>query len=377
MRFLHLSDLHIGRRLGGFSLMDDQRHVLRQALATAQTCDAVLLAGDVYDKAQPGAEAIREVSDFLVALSRLHKPVLAVSGNHDSAEQVAYCRELLGESGVFMAPAFDGALTRQVLRDEYGEVHVWLLPFLRPGAVRPYFEDVHSYEDAVRAALSTAKLDAGARNVLVAHQYVSGAESCQSETRLIGGVDQISASVFEGFDYVALGHLHSPQKLCGGRVRYCGSPLKYSLSEEHQKKAALVVTLGPKGTEVKAEAAPFAPLHELRTVTGALRDVATPERYSEDYVYAVLTDEDVLPDALGALRLTYPNLLGMRVHNSRTNEEAVFVEAQAAEALSPLEHFMAFYEAQNNGQPPDERRVAMMRRVIEEAEAKRHASDQA
>ena len=200
MRFLHLSDLHIGRRLNGLSLLEDQRHMLSQALEMARNCDAVLIAGDVYDKAQPSSEAIRMVGDFWADLSRMHKPVFVVSGNHDTAEQVAYCRELLGESGVFASPAYDGKLTCHVLHDAHGPVHVWLMPFIRPASVRPFDADVRTYEDAVRSALQTAQLDASVRNVLVAHQYVGGAETCESETRLIGGVDQVPAELFDGFD---------------------------------------------------------------------------------------------------------------------------------------------------------------------------------
>lgn len=371
MKFLHLSDLHIGRRLGGISLMEDQLDALNQALEMASGCDAVLLAGDLYDKAQPTAEAIRAASGFLVALSRLEKPVFAISGNHDAPEQVAYCHELLGRCGVFMSPAFNGAPVRRTLCDEYGEVNVWLLPFIRPASVRPFHPDVHGYEDAVRAALSAANLDPAARNVLVAHQFVAGASVCESETRLVGGLDQVSADVFDAFDYVALGHLHSPQRLLGGRARYCGSPLKYSLSEEHQRKAALTVTLGAKG-ELSVEELPFRPLRDLRTARGPLADIADEALYSEDYVYAVLTDEEAPVDPLGTLRLTYPNLIGMRVHNSRTNDEAVLAESEAVEARTPLEHFSTFYAAQNNRQEPDGRRMALMRAVIEEAEARQH-----
>ena len=374
MRFLHLSDLHIGRRLNGFSLLEDQAHVLDQAIHMAQNADAVLLAGDLYDKAQPSAEAIRMVGDFLVRLSRMGKPVFGISGNHDSPEQVAYCRELLGECGVWMAQAFDGTLRPHVLRDEWGEVHVWLLPFIRPASVRPFFPEARTYEDAVRAALSTAHLDPAARHVLVAHQYVSGAEVCESEMRLIGGVDQISLSTFDGFDYVALGHLHSPQQMAQSRVCYAGSPMPYSLSEENQRKAALLVEIGPK-SERHIEKIPFEPPHRMRTITGKLADVAAPENHSDDYVYAVLTDEDVLLDPLGALRMTYPRLMGMRIRTSRTNEEAAEVENTDAENLTPMEHFQAFYALQNHETPPDERRMDVMRQIIEKAEEMRHAPD--
>lgn len=372
MKFLHLSDLHIGRRLNGLSLMDDQKLMLAQTVQMAADCDAVLLAGDLYDKTQPSAEAMRVMSDFLVSLSRLDKPVFAVSGNHDSAEQVAYCRELLGQSGVFVSPAFNGALTRHVLRDEWGEVHVWLMPFIRPASVRPFFSEVHSYQDAVRAALSTAELDTDARNVLVAHQFVSGASLCASETRLIGGLDEVSADLFAAFDYVALGHLHSPQRLRDGRVCYAGSPLKYSLSEEKQQKGAWLVTLGAKGT-LSRECLAFALPRDLRTVRGTLAEVAAPENRSEDYVYAHLTDETALMDPMGTLRLTYPNLIGMRLPSRE--EESDMPQMTDAEAFTPMEHFLAFYQAQT-GQAPDEKRLKVIHSIIEEAEAKQHEADQ-
>ena len=374
MRFLHISDLHIGRRLNGFNLLEDQKHILKQILTLAQSCDAVLLAGDLYDKSQPSAEAIRTTGDFLVSLSRMQKPVFVISGNHDTAEQVAYCRELLGECGVFMAPPFDGSLAHHVLQDENGPVYVWLLPFVRPASVRPFFSDVRTYEGAVRAALSSVQLVPDARHVLLAHQYVSGAEICDSETRLIGGVDQIPTDLFDAFDYVALGHLHSPQKLCEGRVRYCGSPLPYSLSEENQRKAALIVELGQK-SERNVEEHPLTPLHPLRTIVGTLAEVSNPELYSEDYVFAILTDETLLLDPIGALRLTYPRLLGMRLQNSRTNMQAAIMQETDAEAFTPLEHFLTFYQAQNNGQMPDEKRIAVMKRIFEEAEVNQRASD--
>ncbi len=374
MRFLHVSDLHIGRRLGGFSLMEDQAQVLDQLLDMAKDADAVLLAGDLYDKAQPSAEAIRMVGDFLVRLSRMQKPVFAVSGNHDSPEQVAYCRELLGECGVWMSPAFDGTLKPHVLSDEWGEVHVWLLPFLRPASVRAYFPQVRTYEDAVRAALGTAQRDSKARHVLVAHQYVSGAEVCESEMRLIGGVDQISLSVFDGFDYVALGHLHSPQRMAQGRVCYAGSPIKYSLSEEHQHKAALMADICEKG-RLQLEKRSITPLRDVRTVTGKLADLAAPENHTDDYVYAVVTDEEVLLDPLGALRMTYPHLMGMRIRNSRSNEETAEIENTDAENLTPMEHFQAFYQMQNRDTPPDEKRLEVMRRMLEKAGEMLHAPD--
>lgn len=371
MRFLHLSDLHIGRRLSGLSLLGDQRVVLSQILSMAADCDAVLLAGDLFDKYQPSADSLQLVSELLVSLSRKGKPVLAISGNHDNPEQLAYCRELLSDSGVFIAPAYDGTLRCHTLRDAYGDVNIWLLPFVKPSGVRPYAAGITTYDEAVRTAISRAQIDLTQRNVLLAHQFVGGAALCESETRAVGGLDMVGADAFDGFDYVALGHLHSPQRLMGGRICYAGSPLKYSLSEERQRKAALMVTLGRKG-ELSVDSLPFAPPRDLRILRGTLQQLA--DQQSDDYIYAVLTDEEALLDPIGSLRLSYPHLLGMRVENSQTSDNAVFVDIQEAETLSPLEHFVAFYRAQHNDQPPSDKQLALLREIIEQAQEVQHAA---
>ena len=261
MRFLHIADLHIGRRLGGISLLEDQRHILSQIVELAASSDAVLIAGDIYNRAQPGGDAVRLTGGFLSRLAALGKPVFAVAGNHDGAELVDYCGGILAESGVHVAGDYDGTLPRLVLRDAFGEIHVYLMPFIKPLRVRAALgrQDIQSYEDAVRAVLERAGLDPAARNVLVAHQFVSGAATSDSEERTVGGQDEIPAALFEGFDYVALGHLHSPQRLAGGRACYSGSPLKYALSESRQRKGALWVELGAKG-ELRTEIAPLKPL---------------------------------------------------------------------------------------------------------------------
>ncbi|MDD3337163.1 MAG: exonuclease SbcCD subunit D [Eubacteriales bacterium] len=375
MRLLHLGDLHIGRRLNSVSLLDDQRQIVEQIMALAKDCDGVLLAGDLFDKAQPGAESIKMVSDLFVRLCGLGKPVLVISGNHDNPELLAYCRELLTAHQLYLAPAYDGSLAHYTLTDKRGPVHFWLLPFLKPASVRPFHPEVVTYDDAVRSALHDAPIDYTQRNILLAHQYVRGAESCQSEALLIGGLDSVNPKLLEGFDYVALGHLHSPQHLLGGKICYAGSPLAYSLSEEHQKKAALIVTLEEKGA-LSLESVPFHAPHKLRTLRGNLSQlIAEP---SDDYIYAVLTDEDALLDPIGSLRLSFPNLLGMRLENSHTVEDAVFTDIETAEALSPLEHFTAFYRAQNNNQEPTARQLAILREVIAEAqEEDHHASNPA
>ena len=379
MKFLHMADLHIGRRLGNLSLAEDQRHMLDQLLALAGDADAVLIAGDLYHRAQPGGEAVRMVSGFLGALAVLGKPVFIVAGNHDGGELVDYCGAILDRANIHAAGVYDGALRRHVLADAHGEVHVYLMPFVKPLQVRAALREemdvsgIVTYEDAVRAILDRTPLDPAARNVLVAHQFVSGASLSDSEERTVGGLDQIPREVFDAFDYVALGHLHAPQRMAGGRVCYSGSPLKYSLFEEHQRKGALAVTLGEKG-RLDVETLPVEPLRDVRTVRGTLEALTAPEAYSEDYVGAVLTDPVPPLDPLGALRVAYPNLIGLRVEALGGEELQAAELLEGAEDRTPLEHFIDFYTQQNDQQPPDEDRVALIRGIIEGLEVDGRAS---
>lgn len=380
MNFLHVSDLHIGKKLCGKPLIEDQRHILSEiiGMASQEEIDAVLIAGDLYDKSQPGGEAIELAGGFLTALSQLEKPVFIVSGNHDGAEQVAYCRELLCGANLFISPAFSGVPERHVLRDAYGEVHVYLLPFVRPMQVRRAFPEkaaeIKTYADALRAVVESMELDAGARSVLVAHQFVVGGEMVltDSEERMVGGVDAVPAEIFRNFDYVALGHLHAPQKAGSGRVRYAGSPLKYSLSEEGQKKAALKVSLGENGV-LDVESLPYHPLRDVRSVRGTLAELTGSDKPDFDYVFVTLTDELPPLDPVGALLQRYPNFVQRRMENSRSGEKHDVI-AERVEERTPLEHFVHFFSAQNNGQEPTKNQLELMKRIIEEAEVKLNAS---
>lgn len=388
MNFLHISDLHIGKKLLGKPLFDDQRHVLSQivAMAAREDIDAVLIAGDLYDKSQPSSEAIELAGDFLTRLAGLGKPAFVISGNHDSAEQVAYCRSILSRAQIHVSPVFEGPMARHVLHDAHGEVHVYMLPFIRPAQVRRAFPSraagVKSYADAVRVAVEETPLDPAARNVLVAHQYVVGGEDLQltdSEDRMIGGIDAVPVEIFDAFDYVALGHLHAPQKVGRSGVRYAGSMLKYSLSEEKQRKAALRVQLGAKEeghAPVEVEQLPYAPLHDVKSLRGTLEELTSAADMDSDYVFVTLTDERPLLDAVGSLLLSYPNMVHKRVENSRSmNDDQQAGMAADVEKLSPIEHFMAFFAAQNNGQAPDEEQYALMERLFREAEEELHAPD--
>lgn len=383
MKFLHVSDLHIGRRLLGKSLAEDQKHILNQILimAARDDVDAVLVAGDLYDKNQPSSEAVEMTDAFLSSLAALHKPCFIVSGNHDCAEQVAYCRGILRDARMYVSPAFNSVPERHVLQDEHGEIHVYLLPFIRPSVVRRAFpgraEEIKGYPDAMRVVLEEMDIDKTVRNVLVAHQFITGGmdpELTDSEERMVGGVDAIPAALFENFDYVALGHLHSPQRVKGDRIRYAGSPLKYSLSEEKQRKAALLVEIGAKNHDLHVDALPFEPVRDLKGLRGTLAEL-TDGVFDKDYVFVTLTDEFPPLDAAGSLLLSYPNLVQLRTENSRSMEKSTPMALESVEERSPLEHFVHFYALQNNDQLPTEKQMQLLKILIEEAEEDLYASN--
>ncbi|MBO4620422.1 MAG: exonuclease SbcCD subunit D [Victivallales bacterium] len=322
MKLFHLSDLHLGKRLNGYSLLGDQQYILERILSAVEqeAPQAVVIAGDVYDKATPSAEAVAVLDEFLSRLAALKcsPQVFVIYGNHDSAERLAFGNRLIEKSGVHLSPVFKGEVKPMVLTDEYGEVAFYLLPFVKPSDVRNAYPEakVESYTDAVREALAHCKLDASRRNVLVAHQFVTGAARADSEDVSVGGLDNVDAAAFDGFDYVALGHLHRPQAVPGAEnIRYCGGPLKYSVSEKDDQKGILVVELGAKGEPVACRSIPLTPLHDLREVKGTYDDVSLLKNYegtaTDDYIHVVLTDKNDVMDAMGRLRAIYPNILSL------------------------------------------------------------------
>lgn len=361
MRLLHLADLHIGKRVNEFPMLEDQRFVLGQALDLVRErgVDALLLAGDLYDKSLPSAEAVALLDWFLGEAAATGARVLAVSGNHDSAERVAYASGLLAHQGIHLSPVYDGTIAHCTLEDEYGPVTFWLLPFLKPADVRRFFPDaeIASYTDALRCAIEACGVDTTRRNVALAHQFVTSGgkepERCDSETVSVGGLDNVDAGVFDAFDYVALGHIHGPQRVGRDEVRYAGSPLKYSVSEASHRKSAPLVELGPKG-EVSVELVELKPLHDLRHPRGTLEQLVSPEAVAagdpEDYIFATLTDEQTVPDALGRLRSVFPNVMGIDYDNARTRAAGALGRTPAAQRRDPLSLFEEFYELQN-GKP--------------------------
>ena len=372
MKLIHLSDLHLGKRVNEFSMIDDQRHVLDQILRVidAERPDAVLIAGDVYDKPVPTAEAVALLDWFLVELSGRQLQVFVISGNHDSAERMAFGGRLMEQSGVHLAPVYDGTVARWTLTDEHGLVHLYLLPFVKPVHVRRCFpeREIETYTDAVAAAVEAMDVDSTARNVLVTHQFVTGAARCESEEVSVGGADNVDASVFDGFDYVALGHLHGPQTVGRETVRYCGTPLKYSFSEAHHKKSVTVVELGEKGT-VTVRTVPLTPRRDLVELRGAYEEVTQRDfyegnGYQDSYVHITLTDEEDVPDALGKLPLIYPYLMKLDYDNQRTHAAGVGDEGGDLQRKSPMELLEEFY-AMQNGQPMGQEQRQFARQLME------------
>lgn len=363
MKLIHLSDLHLGKRVNEFSMLEDQRHILSQitAMVEAERPDAVLIAGDVFDKPTPSAEAVTLLDSFLVDLSSLACPVFLISGNHDSPERLAFGGRLMAGSGIHLAPVYDGQVRPFLLQDSHGTVALYLLPFLKPAQLRRFFPDAEldSYTDALRTAIAAMDLDPQARNVLVTHQFVTGATRSESEEISVGGTDNVDASVFDPFDYVALGHLHSPQTVGRETLRYCGTPLKYAFSEL-KEKSVTVVELGEKG-DTKVRTLPLTPLRAMVELRGCYEELTRRSfyehtSYQEDYVHITLTDEMDIPEAMGKLRTIYHKLMKLSYDNGRTRAAASTQTGEREPPASPLALLEEFYQAQNGASLSSEQR---------------------
>lgn len=373
MKFLHLADLHLGKRVNGFSMLEDQAHILRQILAILddEQPDGVLIAGDVYDKSVPSVEAVGLLDGFLTELRARGVPVLLISGNHDSPERLAFGGRVMDSCGIHISPVYDGALAPVTLHDAFGPVHVWLLPFVKPAHVRRWFPDadIESYTDAVAEAVAHMDIDTAARNVLVTHQFVTGGARSGSEELSVGGTDNVGSGVFAPFDYVALGHLHGAQHIGRETIRYAGSPLKYSFSEARQHKSVTVVTLGEKG-DVQVRTAALTPLRELREIRGSYDELTARSfyehtTYRSDYLHLILTDEQDVFDAMSRLRTIYPYLMTLDYDNARTRAAGGMSVPAETERRTPLELFEALYQRQNH-RPMSEVQRAYIAQLMEQ-----------
>ena len=375
MKFIHLSDLHLGKRVNEFSMLEEQDAILNQILGIIdiEVPDGVLIAGDIYDKSIPSAEAVQLFDGFLCELAKRHLQVFVISGNHDSPERIAFGSRIMDASGIHLSPVYNGTVEPITLTDEHGAVNVYMLPFIKPGHVRRFYDDeeIVSYTDAMSVAIETMNINTSERNILVTHQFVTGATTCESEEISVGGTDNVDASVFANFDYVALGHIHGAQNCGSERVRYCGTPLKYSFSEVKHQKSVTVVELGEKDI-LSVRTVDLTPVHDMSEIKGTFAELTDPIYYTdnpiaENYLRIILTDEDDIPDAVGRLRMIYKNLMRLDYDNKRTRANNIITGAVDTETKSAYELFAEFFEQQNNTPMSDEQ-SAYMKNLIETIE---------
>lgn len=380
MKLVHLSDLHLGKRVNEFSMIEDQAYILRKIISIIdeEKADGVMIAGDVYDKSIPPLEAVSLFDNFLTLLSKRKIPVFIISGNHDSAERVSFGSDLMKASSVYFSPAYDGNIQAITINqnneiDQFGPINIYMLPYIKPALVKAFLknseegETIQSYTHALSYVINSMKIDSSVRNVLIAHQFVTGAITCDSEDLSVGGSDNVDVEVFDAFDYVALGHLHGPQKVGREDVRYCGTPLKYSFSEVNHKKALLFVELGEKG-QISYKSIPLEALHDMREIKGTYEEVTLLQNYqntkTDDYMSIILTDEDEIPQAFGKLQAIYKNLMKLTYDNQRSRLNKQIENLSDIEKISPIDIFSTFYEEQNN-RPMDEFQQNFVKSMIE------------
>lgn len=372
MKFLHLSDLHLGKRVHNFSMIDDQKYILEEILKIAdeEKVTGVIIAGDVYDKPVPSAESVALFDDFLVRLAKRNLQVFVISGNHDSPERIAFGERLMRHSNVFLSPVYRGDIEPIILEDEYGSVFVYMLPFIKPVHVKHFLEEtqIDDYTEAMQSVISHMNIDTRERNILVAHQFVTGAVKSESEEISVGGLDNVDASVFAPFDYVALGHIHRAQKIGKETIRYCGTPLKYSFAEAEHKKSVTLFELSEKG-EVKICTKELKPMRDMIKIQGFFGELISSDFYEkidkDSYVQITLFDENDVPNAFGRLAVIYPNLMQLKYDNKRTRESGEIVDSAESLSLSPENLFAQFYEEMNQ-QPLTKEQAEYMQDKIEE-----------
>lgn len=371
MKIMHLSDLHIGKKVNEYSMLQDQIYILKEILRIIddEKVETVIIAGDVYDRSLPPNEALELFDEFLYQLSSRNVNVFVISGNHDSPERISYGGRMMTENKIFLSPVYDGNVKPITLNDDYGEVNFYLLPFVRPADIRRYFpdENIENYTDAVKVAIDNMNVDFSERNILVTHQFVTGAELSESEDIIVGGTDNVSGEVFDGFDYVALGHIHREQTVGKDNIRYCGTPLKYSFSEAKHIKSVTILDFNDKGN-IEYSKIPLTPFRDMREIRGTYYELTLKSSYestnTEDYLHITLTDEEDIPDAIGKLRSIYPNIMKLDYDNLRTRGSGTVDAIENIESKSPFELFADLFKQQNN-QDMSEEQEEIMRNLID------------
>lgn len=372
MRLIHLSDLHLGKRVNEFSMIDDQEYILKKIINVIDEHkpDGIIIAGDIYDKPIPSAEAVELFDDFLVKLSERKLKVFVISGNHDSPERIAFGARLMDKSGIYMSPVYSGKIEPISLNDEFGEINFYMLPFIKPSNVRRFYPEkkIVSYTDAMKTVIDDMHIDKNKRNVLITHQFVTGAVRSESEDISVGGTDNVDVRIFDDFDYTALGHIHRSQKCTSEYIRYSGTPLKYSFSELKDNKTVTVLDMKEKG-KTELFFIPLQPKRDMVEIKGKYDEITLKSfyentTYGEDYMHITLTDEEDIPDAITKLRVIYKNIMKLDYDNHRTRHSAEITGISELESKTPFEHFSEFYEMQN-GQPLSEEQSEFMKDMIE------------
>ena len=373
MKIIHLADLHIGKRVNEFSMIDDQKYILNQILEIIdkEKPDAVIIAGDVYDKQVPSIEAVELLDSFISDISKRKTTTFIISGNHDSAERLAFGSSLMAMGKIYISPVYNGKISKYTLKNDFGSANFYLLPFVKPSHVKRFFPDkkIESYTDAIKVVVDNLKLDTSEINILIAHQFVTGASRTESEEISVGGLDNVDASVFEDFDYVALGHIHRPQKIGTERIRYCGTPLKYSFSEVNDAKSVSIIEINSK-EDFNLRTIPLIPKRDMRKIRGTYEELTTKTSYentnTDDYIHVTLTDEFNVADAIQKLRVIYKNIMKLEYDNMRTRESRkINLDDMVIENKNPLEIFSEFYKLQNNKEMNDEQKE-IIKRIMEE-----------
>lgn len=391
MKFAHISDLHLGKRVHQFSMIEEQKYILDKIveMVIQERVEGVFIAGDVYDKIYPSAEAVALFDSFLVKLAKEDIKVFVISGNHDSPERIAFLGQLTQKAGVYLSPVYDGEVKKVSLEDEFGPINIYLLPFIKPVHVRHFYPDesINNYTDAMNVVVEHMQLNLQERNILLAHQFVTGAMRSDSEEISVGGLDNVEVSAFADFDYVALGHIHRPQKMGSERVRYSGTPLKYSFSECQDKKTLTILEIKDKkytATGEKAESVkengegllaemeiktiPLTPLHDMVKIKGTFMEVMNPMNYpgmdENSYLHITLTDEADVPEAFRRLSQVYPNLMQMEYDNTRTRQKRELQASVEVAKKNPIELFASLYETMNN-QPMSEEQQEYIQKKID------------
>ena len=373
MKIIHLADLHIGKRVNEFSMIDDQKYILNQILEIIdkEKPDAVIIAGDVYDKQVPSIEAVELLDSFISDISKRKTTTFIISGNHDSAERLAFGSSLMAMGKIYISPVYNGKISKYTLKNDFGSANFYLLPFVKPSHVKRFFPDkkIESYTDAIKVVIDNLKLDTSEINILIAHQFVTGASRTESEEISVGGLDNVDASVFEDFDYVALGHIHRPQKIGTERIRYCGTPLKYSFSEVNDTKSVSIIEINSK-EDFNLRMIPLIPKRDMRKIRGTYEELTTKTSYentnTDDYIHVTLTDEFNVADAIQKLRVIYKNIMKLEYDNIRTRESRkINLDNMVIENKNPLEIFSEFYKLQNNKEMDDEQKK-IIKKIMEE-----------